>query len=89
MGNGGTLEGDGDHILLCILNSLADCLGNLGCLTKADTDVTVLVAHNHESCEASHTTTLNGLGNTVQSDERFLQLDLCRIKLVSHSFVSS
>ena len=89
MGNGGTLQRNGDHILLSILDTLANCLGNLSCLTKTYTDVTVLVAHNHESCEASHTTTLNGLGNTVQSDERFLQLELCRIKLVSHSFVSS
>ena len=43
-----------------------------------------LRSDNHECGEASDTTTLNGLGNTVQGDERFFQLQLSRIKLVSH-----
>ena len=84
MGNGGSLEGNGNHILLGILDALADSLRDLGGLTQTDANVSVSIAHDHQCREAGNTTTLDRLGYTVQADERFLQLVLARIELVSH-----
>ena len=68
MGNGAAGQGNGDHILLGILDALADGLGHLGGLTQAKADLALAVAHHHQGGELHDTTTLNGLGYAVGSD---------------------
>ena len=75
------------------LRKIGDCIvhednavlaGKIRGLTQTDANVSVSIAHDHQCREAGNTTTLDRLGYTVQADERFLQLVLARIELVSH-----
>ena len=68
VGNGAAGQGNGDHVLLGILDALADGLGHLGGLTQAKADLALAVAHHHQGGELHDTTTLNGLGYAVGSD---------------------
>ncbi len=52
-------------ILLCILNTLADSVGNFACFAETETDGAVAVAHDYQSSELKDTTALYGFGNTV------------------------
>ena len=76
-----------DHILLGILDALADGLGNLGGLTGAEAHVPLLVANHHQGGELGHTTALDGLGYTVEIHELLAVLALLFFK--SGHFVSS
>ena len=71
MRNGGAVQGDGDHVLLGSLETLADRLGNLGSLAKAVTDLALAVADDHQCGELGHAAALNGLGNTVEENQLF------------------
>ena len=52
VGDGGPLQGDLDHVLLGVLNALADGVGDLGGLTKAKTYQAVAVEDRPEHCPA-------------------------------------
>ena len=80
------MEGNLDHIFLCVFNSFADCFRNLGCFAESVTYVAIAIAYNHQSCEASDTTTFNGFGYTVHDYELFLKLNSRRVKSLCHYF---
>ena len=63
--NGRAHEGYLNHILLSILNSLADCIGNLSCLSEAEAYMSISVAYYHDGCKTGDSTALYGLGYTV------------------------
>ena len=69
--NGGTIKGNGDHVLLGSLEALADRLGDFSGLAKAVTDLALAVANDHQSRELGHAAALHGLGNTVEENELF------------------
>ena len=71
MGDGGTGQGDGEHVLLGGFQALADCLGDLSSLAQAETDLALLVADDDQSGELHHTAALDGLGDTVQGNDFF------------------
>ena len=62
MGNGGTLEGDLDHVLLCVSNALEDCFGNFSSLAEAVAHGALAVADNNQSGELHNTAALDGFG---------------------------
>ena len=69
MGDGATGQGHGDHVLLGILDTLADGLGNFAGLANAVTDVALAVANNDQGSELHNAAALNGLGNAVDGDD--------------------
>ena len=71
MRNGIPGHSDGDHILLCILDALADCFGHFGCLTQAKADLALAVADYHQDGELHDTAALNGLADAVEIDQFF------------------
>ena len=79
MGNGGSLEGYGDHILLCILDALADSFRNLRCLAETVSDSAVAVADNHKSRKTCDTSALDGLGYAVYHNELLEEITGCGI----------
>ena len=80
MGNGAPGEGNGNHVLLGVLDALADSLRHLGGLTQTEADLTLAVTDDHQGGELHDTTTLNGLGNAVRSDYLFNVLALLSFK---------
>lgn len=63
--NGVSLQGNGDHILLSVFNSLADRVGNLRRLPETVADSAVAVAHHHNGGEAGDPSALHGLGTRL------------------------
>ena len=49
--DGGALQRNLNEVLLGVLDALADSVRNLGSLTEAETDSTLAVAYNDQSCE--------------------------------------
>ena len=86
MGNGGTLEGDGDDILLGVLEALADGLGDLVGLAHAEADAALAVADDAERGELRHTAALDGLADAVEGN---YLLDELRGRLFLIAAVSS
>lgn len=76
MGNAGALEGNLDEVLLCILNTLADRVGNFGGLAQTEANGALAVAYDYESRKLEDTTALNSLGYAIESDDGFLELVL-------------
>ena len=64
------------QVLFGVLNSLADCVGNLARLAKPKADRAVAVADNHEGCELKDTTALHRFGNAVDRNNSFLQFEI-------------
>ena len=54
-----------EHVLLGVLDALADSDGHLGRLAHADTDVAVAIADDDERGQAEATAALDDLGNAV------------------------
>ena len=54
-----------EHVLLGVLDALADGDGHLGGLAHADTDVAVAIADDDERGQAEATAALDDLGNAV------------------------
>ena len=71
MGNGGAGGVDGHHVLLRVLDALADCFGNFSGLTQAIADLALTVTDNHQCGKLHDTAALDGLGNTVEVDDFF------------------
>jgi len=80
VGDGAAGQGHVDHILLSVLDALADRLGHFGGLAQAVADLALAVADHHQGGELHDTTTLNGLGNSVGSDYFFNVLALLSFK---------
>ena len=80
MRNGASGQRNGDHVLLGILDTLADGLGHFGGLTQTETDLALTVADHHQGGELHDTTALNGLGYAVGSDYFFNVLALLSFK---------
>ena len=66
--NGGTLQGNGHDVLLCILETLADRFGNFVCLAEAIADAALAVTDNAKCGELHNTAALDGLGYTVEGN---------------------
>ena len=71
--DGSSDDGNGDEVALCILNALADCFGDLGCLAHSYANTAFFVTNDDERGEAEDLTALNNLGNTVDGNELFLK----------------
>ena len=89
MRNRSSLKGYRDHILLCVLNAFADCIRHLGSLTKAIADMAFAVAYDHDCRKSSNAATFDGLGYTVDRNQRFLELHCCGIEFVFHVYPPS
>ena len=87
MGNGGAGDIDLDHMLLGILQALANGLGDLSGLAQAVADIALTVANDHQGGEFHDTAALHGLADAVQIDELFDILALGFLK--SRHFFSS
>ena len=74
MGDGGAGQGHGDHVLLGVLDALADGLGHLGGLAQAEAHAALLIAHHHQGGELEDTAALDGLGYAVQGNELLHEL---------------
>ena len=72
--NGAAGQGDGDHVLLGVLDALADRLGHFSGLAKAETDLALAVADDHQSGELHDAAALDRLGYTVGADDFFDEL---------------
>ena len=69
---------NGEHVLLGIQLALSDCSRDFTGLAVADTHGAVAVANHHEGSEAERTTTLVGLGHTVDGHHAIEHLVLVR-----------
>ena len=74
VGDGGPLQGDLDHVLLGVLNALADGVGDLGGLTKAKTYQAVAVAHDYQRRELEDTAALDRFADTVNGYDPFVKI---------------
>ena len=74
MGDSSAGQGHVDHVLLGILDALADGLRDLGGLTGAEAYAALLIAHHHQGGELHDTTALDGLGHAVQGNELLHEL---------------
>ncbi len=63
-----------NHVLLGVLDALADGLGHLGGLAQAEAHAALLVAHYHQGGELGHAAALDGLGYAVQIDQLLNEL---------------
>ena len=87
MRDGGALQRNLNEVLLGVLDALADSVRNLGSLTEAETDSTLAVAYNDQSCELEDSAALNGLGNAVERYNVLGELVLTLIVSVKLSHV--
>ena len=78
VGDGALDARHGEHVLLGIQLALGDCSRNLTGLAVADTNGALAVANHHEGGEAERTTTLVGLGHTVDGHHAIEHLVLVR-----------
>lgn len=69
MGNGSVYQRKIDHIALCMLNCLADCLRYFTGLAKPTANLAVAIAHNHQCAEAEAAATLDNLGYAIDSND--------------------
>ncbi len=67
-------DGDVEHVLLGIHDSLGDGLGNLGGLADAEADIALAVAHCYKSEQGHAAATLDGLGHAVNKDDALLKI---------------
>ena len=61
----------GNQVLLCVLNALADRVGNFARLADAEAYGAVAVADNNKSRKLEDTSALDRLGYTVNGDNSF------------------
>ena len=64
--DGGPAQGDGNDVLLGVLEALADGFGNLVGLAHAEADAALAVAHYAQSGELRNTAALDGLADAVE-----------------------
>ena len=69
VGDGGAGQAHVDHVLLGVLDALADGLGHLSGLAQTEAHAALLVAHDHEGGELEDTAALDGLADAVQRNE--------------------
>ena len=62
-----------DEVTLCVLDALADSLGDFNRLTGAYANVTIAVAYNYQGCKAHVASALNGLCYAVDGYKPILQ----------------
>ena len=62
------VQGDGDDVLLCVLKTLADCLGNFARLAEAVADAALAVANDAQRGELHDAAALDGLADAVEGN---------------------
>ena len=62
-----------EHVLLRVLDALADGDGHLSGLAHANTHVAVVIANDDERGQTKATTTLDDLGNAVDVDDALFE----------------
>ena len=85
--DGGALQRNLNEVLLGVLDALADSVRNLGSLTEAETNSTLAVAYNDQSCELEDSAALKALGNAVDRYNVLGELVLTLIVSVKLSHV--
>ena len=72
-------DGNLDEVLLGVVDALLD--GGSGFLgfAEAVTDHAILIANDNQCCESESTTTFGHLGDAVDANETFLELDFARL----------
>jgi len=70
---------DLDDVLLRVLDTLADGLGDIAGLAQADADMAVAVAHDDDRREREAAAALVDLGDAVDLDDALLERELVRV----------
>src|SRR5205823_8550464 len=69
-----------DHLLLRLVDALADRLGDLVRLAEPEAHAATAVADDDQGAEAEPPSALHHLGNAVDVDDLLLQLDALRVE---------
>lgn len=78
-GDRGALEGNLDKVLLSVLDTLADSVGNFARLAKTKADYAVSVAYYYKRGKLHYTAALYGLGYSIDCNYLLGKLQSCRI----------
>ena len=79
MRNRGALQVELHHVLLGLLDRLADGHGNFARLAHAEAGVAALVAHDDERRKAEVLAALDDLGDAVDRNDLIFQVGLIRL----------
>ena len=72
-------NGNLHEVLLGIIDALLNSSGSFFGFTEAVTDDAILIAYDNKCCESESTTTFGHLGDAVDANETFFELDFARL----------
>ena len=85
VGDGGAHHGHSDHVLLGVLDTLADGVGDLARLAETRSHAPLAIAHHHQGAEGEATAALHHLGDTVEGDHLLLKVGATAVVAAIHA----